>query len=59
LRLDQISAEEKDILTEIITLIHKLPQPFTAYTAAIGALREAMGIPGRSRYRQPAHERRR
>jgi hypothetical protein len=52
LRLNQISDEEKQLLHEIITLIHKLPQPFTAYTAAIGAIREAMGIPGRSRHRQ-------
>ncbi len=59
MRLNQCSDEETDILREIIPLIHKLSQPLTNYTQAIGALREQMGIPGRSRHRQERVERRR
>jgi hypothetical protein len=59
LRLNQISSEEQDTLRELIPLLHKLPRPLTDYTQAIGALREEMGIRGRSRYRQEAIERRR
>jgi Protein of unknown function (DUF3631) len=60
MRLNQISPEEADILREIIPLIHKLPQPLTDYTAAIGEIREReLGIPGRRRHRQEAVECRR
>jgi hypothetical protein len=59
MRLCECSDEERDLLRQIIPLLHKLPQPLTAYTQAIGALREHMGIPGRKRHRQEAVERRR
>lgn len=59
MRLDQCTAEEKDILRQIIALFQQLPGPLTNYTQALGAIREQeFGIPGRSRHRQEKAERR-
>jgi hypothetical protein len=62
MRLDECSDHQADVLREIIPLLNKipeippllkrLPKPLTAYTAAIGAIREQeFNIPSRKRQR--------
>jgi len=59
MRLSECSAEETDILRQILALAQRLRGPLTNYSQTLGQIRETQfGIPGRSRHRQEKAERR-